>query len=507
MTWIKIKYLEFNKFETLKEHSIPLLYKKFNQYKIETKISDKFIVYIYINLLLINDDSYRNTKLMELLNYTKHNFKFNKYYFNRYSKYITRPFSIIDKLNTNTLIKCLDNDTITLNNTEIDLSKKKNVLNKSIKHTSLNTYFIFNLNKLSKFLDKIVMFNKKILVIIPHNYMINTKCDRIVLNNKFRDTIVNKIDYDLVVIIECLPIILKHDYFKIINKLGCKNIFIENNYTFDYENYTRIKNMIFDKKISNDINLNQHFIKNNIVLYYSKFNNIKTTIIRTKSYENIPSSINIYGNLFIFENGFKKHGIDYDLCVDNSVKNIKCGVSGKDLSNEISVVFKCNHNVSFNIFLNHINYNHLCPICNKVLYNTTVILKGNKDTLINTLLSKNITTNICSNTKNNIGRSRENINIIILNNKLNYNTLENSIYLNDRVTKINGHLNNSFSILFISIDNFDSYIKHLKNKANNFNIYVIYETNINSVIKYKVLNSMENLNIYNKSTLNLIKCN
>ena len=62
-------------------------------------------------------------------------------------------------------------------------------------------------------------------------------------------------------------------------------------------------------------------------------------------------------------------------------------------------------------------------------------------------------------------------------------------------------------MLFIPIDNFDNYIKHITNKVMDFNIYVIYETSINSVIKYKILNSMENLNISNKSTLNLIKCN
>ena len=62
-------------------------------------------------------------------------------------------------------------------------------------------------------------------------------------------------------------------------------------------------------------------------------------------------------------------------------------------------------------------------------------------------------------------------------------------------------------MLFISIDKFDNYIKHITNKVTDFNIFVIYETNINSVIKYKILNSMENLNISNKSTLNLIKCN
>ena len=499
MTWIKIKYLQFNKLETLKEHSIPLLYKNFNHYKIETKISDKFIVYIYINLLLINTNSNENKKLIELLNYTKYNFKFNSYHFNKYSKYIIKPYSIIDKLDKNVLIRCVDNNIITLNNTVIDLSKKNIVLNPTIKYTSLNTYFIFNLNKLSKFLNKITMFNKKTLVIIPPNYMFNTKYNSIVLDHKFRDTIVNKIDYDIIVIINCLSIILEQDNFKIINKLGCKNIFIEDDYTFDYKNYTHIKNMIFDKKINNDLNLNHYFIKNNIILYYSKFNNIKTTVIRTTTTINIPNNINIYGNLFIFENSLKKHNISYDLCVDNTTKNIKCGVSGTDLSNEINVLFKCKHNVSLNTFLNHINYNHLCPICNLVLNKTTVILKGNKDTIINTLLSKNIITNISV--------SKKLFNIVILNNKLNYNTLENSIYLNNRLTKINGLLNDSYKMSFIPIDKFDNYIKHITNKVTDFNIFVIYETNINSVIKYKILNSMENLNISNKSTLNLIKCN
>ena len=507
MTWIKIKYLQFNKLETLKEHSIPLLYKNFNHYKIETKISDKCVVYIYINLLLINNNSYENKKLIELLNYTKYNFKFNKYYFNKYCKYIIKPYSIIDKLNTNILIKCVDNNIITLNNTVIDLSKKNIVLNPIIKHTSLNTYFIFNLNKLSKFLDKIAKCNKKTLVIIPPNYMFNTKYNSIVLDHKFRDTIVNKIDYDIIVIINCLPIILEQNYFKIINKLGCKNIFIEDDYTFDYENYIHIKNMIFDKKINNDLNLNQYFIKNNIILYYSKFNNIKTTVIRTTTTVNMPTNINIYGNLFIFENSLKKHNITYDLCVDNTATNIKCGVSGTDLSNEINVVFKCKHTVSMITFLNHINYNSLCPICNLVLNNTVIILKGTKDTVVNTLLSKNIITNICININTSISTSKKLFNIVILNNKLNYNTLENSIYLNNRLKKINNLLNNSYKMLFIPIDNFDNYIKHITNKVMDFNIYVIYETSINSVIKYKILNSMENLNISNKSTLNLIKCN
>ena len=257
--------------------------------------------------------------------------------------------------------------------------------------------------------------------------------------------------------------------------------------------------MIFDKKINNDLNLNHYFIKNNIILYYSKFNNIKTTIIRTTTTLNMPNNINIYGNLFIFENSLKKHNMTYDLCVDNTTKNIKCGVSGIHILNEINVLFKCKHNVSLNTFLNHINYNNLCPICNLVLNNTTVILQGNKDTIINTLLSKNIITNISV--------SKKLFNIVILNNKLNYNTLENSIYLNNRLTKINDLLNNSYKMLFISIDKFDNYIKHITNKVTDFNIFVIYETNINSVIKYKILNSMENLNISNKSTLNLIKCN
>jgi hypothetical protein len=494
MTWIKIKYLQFNNLKALIHHTIPFFYKNYHYYKIETEIINKFIIYIYVNISFINNSIPQKRELIELLNYVRQDFKFNKHYFNKYYKYINKQDTIINKLNKNILIKCVNNNSIVLNNRIINLSKKKILKKTDYKYISLNTYFLFNVKNPISFIDIFNNHTKKILIISKNNNY--GKDNTVLIDNKFTTNIIKKTDFDLIIIINCLETILNNNYFSYINNLGCKNIFMEQNYNLDYNNYIKIKDMVFNKEFNNDLYLNINFIKNNLIICYNKINNINTSIIRINTIKDLPLNINVYGTLVIFESLLEKYNINYELCVDDN-KNSYCSVSNINLKNKISIVFNCNHCVSFRSFLYHLNYNNLCPICNASLFNTTIKLKSSEDVIINTLLSSDIVKNI----------SYKLFNLVILNKKLNYKTDLNLIYLNNRVKKINNALNDNYKIRFISIDNFNSFIKESYNSIKDINIYIIYEKDLTSVIKYKILNRIESLNITNLTKLNLIKCN
>uniref|UniRef100_A0A6C0EHN0 Uncharacterized protein n=1 Tax=viral metagenome TaxID=1070528 RepID=A0A6C0EHN0_9ZZZZ len=529
MTWIKIKYLQFNNLKDLNQHVVPYCYKNCQYYKIETEIINNYIIYIYVNIFFINNSIPQKKKLIELLNYTRQDFKFNNHYFNKYYKYINNQYDIVKKLDKNMLIKCVNNNSIVLNNQIINLSQKKILIKEDYKYISLNTYFLFNVKNESKFIDMFNKYTKKILIISKCNDRSNNRSndrsnnrrndrsnnnnyDTILIDNDFKNTIIKKTNYDLIIIIDCLEIILNNDYFVYINNLGCKNIFIEQNNNLDYNNYTKIKDMVFDKNYNNDLYLNINFITNNFILYYNKISNINTSIIRINSIKDLPQNINIYGTLFMFESILEKYNINYDLCVDDTNETLYCSIS--NIKNSVSIILDCNHCVSFNSLLHHLNYNNLCPICNASLFNTTIKLKASNETLINTLLSFEIIKNIFDNNEldtntntNTNNKTNNKSNVVILNNKLNYKTDLNLIYLNNRVKKINSIVGNNYQVKFVSTDNFSNYITAFCNIIKDINIFIIYETCLNPTIKYEILNSIDDLNITNLSKLNLIKCN
>jgi len=482
MNWIRLKYLEFKNNEKNNNTCLKSL-EKSNKYKVEIKISEKYEIFVYIDLVKIYYDDLINSDkiLYRLLNTLKYSLKFNEYYFNKYYKslYDKKPVNFSKDI----LVNCQSNNIITLNDVNIDLYQK-NIISKKNYLIILNTYILYNIPNNDK-LIKNIKHNDHTLFISKKTYK-SIKSIKLVDLKKNYDLYIKK-KYSILVIEDYLEQLDKNDY-NILKLFNIKIIFLENRFIkFTYDLYIKLNNLCFNLNYNNDLSLNVNFIKKNIINFGTINKSITVKIINNDNKK--LKFFNVDNNL-IYEEILDKLNIDYKLSIDNNIKKKRCHLTNEYFENDICIKLSCKHEIKFGIFKENIKYSHLCPICNSNIKNTNLIYRTSETCLKNILISELI--------NNNLSKSLLNIVIFEIYNKY------NGKYLNKRIKKINEICTEKILVKFFSHIEF---INDYKLKEKNLSIYVLYNKLIHKYNKYEIINKINNLKLSKISELNLIKYN
>ena len=268
MNWVKLKYIEFKNTEKIIKHDLYSLEKSYN-YKVETKISDKHEIFVYIDLRKNYLNNFDNNKILyTLLNRLKSSLKFNKFYFNKCYNFFYNKKKI--NINKDILINYQDNDTILLNDLNINLNTKS-VASKEKKFMLLNVYILFNSTNNAEVISSICP-KYKTLLISKKSYNFIDSINLIEFKKNYNKYINS--GYKVLILENYLEYLTIKDYniFKLLNS---KVIFLENKFIrFTYELYCKFNTLFFNNNINNDLSLNTNFIKNNII-NLSKINHYK----------------------------------------------------------------------------------------------------------------------------------------------------------------------------------------------------------------------------------------
>ena len=215
MSWIKIRYLQYNNFDNMfkNEYKLNYFFRNSKIFKIENEIINNNSVIIYLNLNYINIEFLIKKPLADLFKYILRDLKFNKHYFEK---------NIKSKVNKNIIIKTINNDNIILNNTLIDISKKK-IIKPNYNFCFLTNYFIYNCRDINNCIEELLICYSNLVII--SSYRINLKnIKNIVYDNNFLNNIKKYANYNFLYI-NMVDELINYRYIDEVKKIGAKKIF------------------------------------------------------------------------------------------------------------------------------------------------------------------------------------------------------------------------------------------------------------------------------------------